>query len=680
MTQAILNPVDLQPLLSAERRLLPAEEKFARCLGKGNPYMVGNGELPRSPIIHGDSANVVRAEVIRFFAYGGDSDKRPVLGSEIRLQGAWISEDLDLAHVNIPYALLFGHCHFANLVVMQHAGCAALYLDGSCLAKGLEADGLTTQGNVHLHGRFSAKGEVRLLGADIGGSLGCAGGEFHNQGGKALTADGLKTKGSVNLRGGFSAEGEVRLLGAAIGGDLDCAGGEFHNQGGNALTADGLTTKGGVFLRDGYSAEGEVRLLGAAIGGNLDCVGGEFHNQGGNALTADGLTTKGSVNLRDGFSADGEVCLLGADIDGQLDCTGGKFHNPKRYALIAESAKIGGGLLWRQVSGEGVVHLASAKAGVLTDELDSWKPFKVVLDGFAYDQFTDPTDANSRIEWLAMRPGEDPFSPLPYEQAAKVLFGMGHAREARKILLEKERRQTADERTKQPRKFLRQLWDVFAGYGYRLRYTAAWMAGFVLAGAGFFGAAAHHDQIVPHQPAILASEKYQAALGGNTPMAAARAAFPAEYPEFTPLAYSLDVFIPLFALHQEPFWSPAAGGRDDLWKSSLLLALFLAGMSALAGMTWFFSDWIRRETGDDFAGARSAGFGMAVVSLLLGFALASGFAHVVLDCDIPHWLADWRWLTVWYWLEIGFGWILTSLFLLSVTGVLRPRQSSGEKG
>ena len=611
MTQPILNPVDLRSLPP----LLPAEVKLADCLRGGKYCKVGNGELPQKAIESGNAANVVRAEVIRFFAYGGDSDKRPVLGSEIRLQGAWISGDLDLAHVNIPYALLFGHCHFANLVVMQHAGCAALYLDGSCLAKGLEADGLTTQGNVHLRGRFSAKGEVRLLGADIGGSLGCAGGEFHNQGGKALTADGLKTKGSVNLRGGFSAEGEVRLLGADIGGDLDCAGGEFHNQGGNALTADGLTTKGGVFLRDGYSAEGEVRLLGAAIGGNLDCVGGEFHNQGGNALTADGLTTKGSVNLRDGFSADGEVCLLGADIDGQLDCTGGKFHNPKRYALIAESAKIGGGLLWRQVSGEGVVHLASAKAGVLTDELDSWKPFKVVLDGFAYDQFTDPTDANSRIEWLAMRPGEDPFSPLPYEQAAKVLFGMGRANDAREILLEKERQLSKHGKWKWWQKPLRWLWEKLAGYGYKPAWTFLWILLCVTVGWGMFHFADENGRMVPHQPVVLAHADYKAETippcaefkcpPEKRPTTVVKRLFP-DYPEFNALVYSADVFIPFFALHQEPYWYPNPSDSD-------------------------------RE-------------------VLL------------------------RILPLWYWLEIGAGWILTSLFLLSVTGVLRPRQSSGEKG
>ena len=76
-------------------------------------------------------------------------------------------------HARIPYALYFRNCHFAASVVMQYAECAALYLDGSHLAHGLHADGLTTKGAVYLREGFSAEGEVRLLGTSIGGDLDC---------------------------------------------------------------------------------------------------------------------------------------------------------------------------------------------------------------------------------------------------------------------------------------------------------------------------------------------------------------------------------------------------------------------------------------------------------------------------------------------------------------------------
>ncbi len=93
----------------------------------------------------------------------------------------------------------------------------------------------------------------------------------------------MKVRGAVFLNDGFSAEGEVRLLGAEIGGDLACVRGTMKNAAqkdvegsGDALSADGIRVTGHVFLGNGFSAEGEVRLLGAEIGGDLACRGGGF--------------------------------------------------------------------------------------------------------------------------------------------------------------------------------------------------------------------------------------------------------------------------------------------------------------------------------------------------------------------------------------------------------------------
>ena len=106
-------------------------------------------------------------------------------------------------HAVIPYALHFSNCHFAVNVSMSNMECAALYLDGSCLAQGLDADRLKTKGNVHLRNGFCAKGEVLLTGANIGGNLDCKDGKFINPNERALVADGVATRGSVYLRHGF---------------------------------------------------------------------------------------------------------------------------------------------------------------------------------------------------------------------------------------------------------------------------------------------------------------------------------------------------------------------------------------------------------------------------------------------------------------------------------------------
>ena len=539
MTQGILNPVDFRSLLP----LLPAEQRLVECLREGKQCKIGDGGLPTRPIepggpgasMPGNAPNVIRGEVIRYFALGG-GEQAQARGSEITLGGAWIQGEISLLNESTPYALSFAKCHFDAPIELVNAECRSLHIHDSRLAQG--------------------------------------------------------------------------------------------------LFGDGLRMAGGMFLRNVLCVKGGIRLVGAQIGGNLEFLGGEFQN-------------------------------------------------PNGYALVAANAKVGGSLIWRVISGDGVVNLAYAKAGVLADDLASWKPFKVVLDGFAYDQFaglTSPTDAKPRIEWLANRPSKLPggiplpFSPLPYEQAAKVLFGMGHdndaweillekerirmrqekesggtfspvaheaaanvlfamgrGREARDILWEKERLQTKDKRTPLLHKIGRRLWDVSAGYGYRLRRTAAWMAFFVLTGTSVFLNADLQGRIVPHQGAVLASATYQsAARQGERPTRSVPREFPG-HPEFNQFWFSLDLFIPLFNLHQETYWAPdASGGNFVAWFGNLRLWLGEILQGDMEPFNWRSSHW---------------------------------------------WF-----LTLWYWVEIVAGWILTSLFVLSVTGVLRPRQSSGEKG
>jgi hypothetical protein len=91
-------------------------------------------------------------------------------------------------------------------------------------------------GDVLLDKGFIAQGEVALTSAQIGGNLACGGGTFKNpeqknlpKTGRALTADGANVAGGVYLDKDFTAQGQVRLPGAQIGGDLDCGCGRFES-------------------------------------------------------------------------------------------------------------------------------------------------------------------------------------------------------------------------------------------------------------------------------------------------------------------------------------------------------------------------------------------------------------------------------------------------------------------
>jgi hypothetical protein len=345
------------------------------------------------------------------------TDKRAVqlvTHKGIMVKGARIDGKLDLMFARIPFPLYFVRCSFPAEIYLQRAELAALYLVGTHTGP-ITADGLTIKANVSLRDGFKATGEVRLVGATIAGDLDCNNGTFINTGADALSADRAHIKGGIFLCDGLRAEGEVRLLGATIGGELNCREGTFINTGEDALNADAVHVEGSVFLKDGFRAEGAVRFLGGTIGGNLDCENGQFINKGAHALGADGATVTGDLFLGNGFRAEGEVRLLGTTIGGDLDCHDGTFIYTGRYALNAEGVHVKGNVflcngfrvegivnlneatieasfIWTNVNSpqEAALDLRLAKIGTLWDEKKSWpKKGHLFLHGLHYDQIDD---------------------------------------------------------------------------------------------------------------------------------------------------------------------------------------------------------------------------------------------------------------------------------------------------
>ena len=168
---------------------------------------------------------------------------------------------------------------------------------------------------------------------------------------KELLADGIKSDDDVLLNEGFNAQGQVSLVRATIGGTLNCNGGTFAGTGVNdkyALNAQSAKIEGSVYLSGEFHADGPVDLAGATIGGTLNCSSGTFADTGVKdkyALNAQSAKINGSVYLSGKFHADAQVDLSGATIGGSLDCTNGQFAKGginSEYALNAESATING--------------------------------------------------------------------------------------------------------------------------------------------------------------------------------------------------------------------------------------------------------------------------------------------------------------------------------------------------
>lgn len=759
------NPIRFAELVE-QKPLNAAEEDFKTCMQQGGVCDFGN----IVPDV-GNETNTIRADLIGFFARGGDETCR-VRGNIIYLQGAWIPGFLDLAHIPSSYSLVLRKCHFADSIIMPHSAFHFLNLSGSLLKGELVGDGVKVTsdmlmgegftsesevrlcgahigGNVSCYGGkfkaeegrnnalnaagikvnggfamgegFVAEGEVCLIGADIGGDLSCNKGQFKNAKGVAINSDKIKVKGGVHIGEGLYAEGEMRLIGADIGAGLHCDGGRFVNKGREAFCADNMKVSGSVFMRKGFCADGEMQFLGTTISGDWYCSGAVFQNEEGKAIVADRVRVGGNLHMQDGFVAKGEVRLSGAHIGGVFSCQGGAFDNKKGEVIpalgtnaalvaqgiqvdgsllldsgfraagavvlhnakigdsvfcdgffinenntalviddatigsdlslrkisaqgavqliradiggqlhfggevygnvIAESARIGNSLLWRNMRGKGLCNLSFASADVFDYDEMSMRGFEFILDGFSYKRFAKRESAAFRLKWLESRPTKNGFSPQPFEQAAKVLFAMGHRGDAREVLYEMEKRRTEDEYTKlsgwrkHRQRALRWVWEKATGYNHLVRQMLKTSAGIIVASALLFGVADYGGYIVPHQPVVLASSQYKNAITGMPQTEAeckcSEAPRPTEvveclfsnYPRFNPLSFSVDIFVPLFSLRQEGYWYPQADAN------------------VLSVIRWF--------------------------------------------------------VLVWYWFVVIAGWVLTSIFALTITGIWQRQQAGG---
>jgi hypothetical protein len=466
-------------------------------------------------------------------------------------------------------------------------------------AKGeaLNAYGARINGSVFLTEGFKAEGEVNFLVATIGGNLNCQNAQLTNPEGKALYADGSKMDGSVFLRNGFKANGEVNLLGAKIGGALECDGAQLSNPKGKALNADRVNVGGYVFLRDGFKAQGEVNFLAATIGANLECDGAQLTNPEGKALYADESKINGSVFLRNGFNAEGEVTFLIATIGKNLECSRARLSNPNEYAFQADGAEIAGSVFltdgFEADGGVGFTdsevkgHLnwyktrpaqntwfdfRSAKVATLLDEESSWPvEARLFLDGFTYDRIDEnsPVTAESRIRWLHRQP-RDKFSPQPYEQLALVLRSMGHEREARAVMIEKNRdhaRYLAEHGGRS--RFLSNEWWWYnvlgrlIGYGYAPSRAFFISIGMILFGWWRFHRGFKKKLITPSDEKAYKKDSPEIFAGENDERVISD-----DYPKFNALLYSMESFIPLVKFDQSSNWMPNAnrGKPRKLWR------------------------------------------------------------------------------------------------------------------
>jgi hypothetical protein len=488
----------------------------------------------------------------------------------LQIYGITVRGVFDLQNRKIEPGINFNKCVFQETPNFMDADLSGLFLPGCDLEKGLKAGRMKVKGSVVLR-EAKATGEVGLQRAAIGGDLECAKATFENADGSALSADGMTVKGSVSLEEAM-ATGEVRLLWAAIGGVLVCSKSTFEDVKGKAFSADGMTVKGSVFLREA-TAKGEVCLLGASIGGNLECIKGRFEKADGNALNAERMTVKGCVFLGVGFRAKGEVYLHSAELGTVFLMMGGVF--------------------------EGKVDLRHAKTQALMDDLECWKKItQLSLDGFEYGRLANdaPLTFPERLAWLR-KDETEAYTPHPYEQLAKVYKAMGHNRDARQTLMEKERVHRSKGKFGPFRKFWSHIFEYSVGFGYDPRRAVIGLLALWAVGYGIFDWAKKDGLMVPTKERVYMAVACDAHEAVNCDKASANGGYNLKnlniaYPRLNPLMYSLDTLLPFVDFKQEEYWLPATAGpkrTHGLWVRGYLwfhifMGWFLASMG-VAGIT-----------------------------------------------------------------------------------------------
>jgi hypothetical protein len=359
---------------------------------------------------------VVDAQLLRAFCVhrGGDVDPRG-----IRLRGLRVAGALDLTAVEVPFGLAFENCSFEAAPVLHGARVKELAFIDCGELPGLLANGIVVQGDLELSGSrivgshptrasTSRSAAVWLCESSIGGRLRCLDTTIDPHGERAIQADRMRVGGTIRFLNDFHAKGELRLVGLQVSGSLDMSGARVESDGlaidlGDATIAGNMylapsapqrrpeirgrinlsSTRidGTLLIRDAtlvraerdesryYSprAEGKalagVRLVVGAelsiegastITGGIDlssaelgrfaiASGGAVEAAGRTALNFTNATIRSALTIGPGATVRGTMLLVGAGVQGRLDLDGAVLTEPDGHSLLkADGATIDG--------------------------------------------------------------------------------------------------------------------------------------------------------------------------------------------------------------------------------------------------------------------------------------------------------------------------------------------------
>ena len=349
------------------------------------------GALRAGSAVHGTADGVqrsVRAELLRTCCHELQDQVDP---RGMRLTKVHVTGALDLAGLTVPFPLRFDGCEFDVAPVLEGAQLYELSLTSCPRLPGLLGNGLSVRRDLDLSrsqvsealwtsASTSRSAAIWLCEAEIGGRLLCVGTVLDGQGYRALQADRSHVGGTVRLIQGFRSAGEVRFLGARIGGSLDFAGAQIESSDGPALDLEGAVIDGSVFLIDDQAGRkpeirGRLTMASAQLAGRFiirnaiiradaDSQTGSIYERptsAGTALDAPRLSVGAEMVLAGRCEVTGRIDMAMSDVSSVSIGPHCVLRAPGRTALDLTNAQIRALLrLDERASVEGTLRLAGA--------------------------------------------------------------------------------------------------------------------------------------------------------------------------------------------------------------------------------------------------------------------------------------------------------------------------------
>jgi hypothetical protein len=314
----------------------------------------------------------------------------------------------------------------------------------------LSAPRLSVGAELTLEGTCQVTGGMDLSMSELSSVFIGPGCSLRAPGRTALDLANAELLSTLTLGSGVTVQGTTRLTGARIHGRLTLSGASLSAPEGKTLiAAQGAMVEGGTDLQGLHATGGRLRFSNSTLG-SVVAVGAQLVNPGGFTLSLHQATVKGSVVLVTGFRSEGLLDLSRSTIEGRLECDGGTFtcpgpakRNEHGHAIEAISATIRGGMYMALASISAGVDFTNAATTFLVDDPSTWPP-RFIISGFTYDRFDQPRGSGTSPAWdhtarCAWLNRQAVYDAGPYEQAARVFRQHGYTNGAKAILIAQRR-------------------------------------------------------------------------------------------------------------------------------------------------------------------------------------------------------------------------------------------------